>query len=213
MSFDRHIELFACDCVCAGQRSDRVSFDRCLVELFACDCVCVCLQVRGQIECRLTCVSPSCLRVIVRVCVCRSDRVSFDRCLVELFACDCVCAGQRSDRVSFDRCLELFACDCVCVCLQVRGQIECRLTGVSPSCLRVIVRVCVCRSDRVSFDRCLELFACDCVCMCVSAGQRSDRVSFDRCLVELFACDCVCAGQRSDRVSFDRCLSESFACD
>ncbi len=49
--------------------------------------------------------------------------------------------------MSFDRRLELFACDCVCVCLQVRGQIECRLTGVSPSRLRVIDRVCVCRSE------------------------------------------------------------------
>ncbi len=72
--------------------------------------------------------------------------MSFDR-RIELFACDCVCvsAGQRSDRVSFDRCIELFAC--VCVCLQVRGQFECHLTGVSSSCLRVIVRVCVCRSE------------------------------------------------------------------
>ncbi len=69
MSFDRRLESFACDCVCAGQRSDRVSFDRCLVELFACDCVCVCLQVRGQIECRLTGVSPSCLCVIDHLCL------------------------------------------------------------------------------------------------------------------------------------------------
>ncbi len=60
------------------------------------------------------------------------------------------------------------------MCLQVRGQIECRLTGVS-SCLRVIV--------------------------CVSAGQRSDRVSFDRCLVELFACDCVCVCRSEVRSS------------
>ncbi len=63
----------------------------------------------------------------------------------------------------------------MCVCLQVRGQIECRLTGVSSSRLRVIV--------------------------CVSAGQRSDRVSFDRCLVELFACDCVCVCRSEVRSS------------
>ncbi len=39
MSFDRRLESFACDCVCvsAGQRSDRVSFDRRLSESFACD--------------------------------------------------------------------------------------------------------------------------------------------------------------------------------
>ncbi len=37
MSFDRRLELFACVCVSAGQRSDRVSFDRCLSELFVCD--------------------------------------------------------------------------------------------------------------------------------------------------------------------------------
>ncbi len=72
----------------------------------------------------MTGVSPSCLRVIDHLCVCRSDRVSFDRCLVELFACVCVSAGQRSDRVSFDRRLsELFACDCPCVCLQVRSSV------------------------------------------------------------------------------------------
>ncbi len=50
--------------------------------------------------------------------------MSFDRCLVELFACVCVSAGQRSDRVSFDRRLELFACDCVCVCRsEVRSSV------------------------------------------------------------------------------------------
>ncbi len=72
----------------------------------------------------------------------------------------------------------------VIVCVQVRGQIECRLTGVS------------------------NCFACDCVCV-VSAGQRSDRVSFDRCLelLRVIVCVCVSAGQRSDRVSFNRVSS------
>ncbi len=70
--------------------------------------------------------------------------------------------------MSFDRCLvELFACDCVCVCLQVRGQIECRLTGVSSSCLRVIVCVQVsgqieCRLTGVS--SCLRVIVYVCVC-------------------------------------------------
>ncbi len=183
VSFDRRLESFACDCVCAGQRSDRVSFDQCL-ELFACDCVC--LQVRGQIECRLTGVSSSRLRVIV--------------CVQVRGQIECRLTGVSS------------SCLRVIVCVQVRGQIECRLTGVS-SCLRVIVCVCVCLQVRGQIEcRLTGVSSCLRVIVCVSAGQRSDRVSFNRCLVELFACDCVCAGQRSDRVSFDRCL-ELFACD
>ncbi len=74
--------------------------------------------------------------------------MSFDRCLSELFACDCPCVclqvrGQIECRLTgvSPSCLR------VIVCVQVSGQIECRLTGVSPSCLRVIVRVCVCRSE------------------------------------------------------------------
>ncbi len=78
----------------------------------------------GQIECRLTGVSSSCLRVIVCVCVCLQVRGQIE----------CRLTGVSS------------SCLRVIVCVQVSGQIECRLTGVSPSRLRVIDRVCVCVS-------------------------------------------------------------------
>ncbi len=81
--------------------------------------------------------------------------------------------------MSFDRRLELFACDCPCVCLQVRGQIECRLTGVSPSPLRVIVRVCVCLQVRGQIECRLTgvspspLRVIVCVCVCRSEVRSS----------------------------------------